>query len=852
MNAPTFSKRIHNLPSQPTPFFGRQFEIAEIAQRLADPNCRLLTLTGAGGIGKTRLAIRTAAQVLDSFADGVWFVSLQSVSSSELLLTTMADVLGVPFAASTDLKAQLRNYLSDKDILVLLDNLEQLLAGGGADQLPDLLQASPALKLLVTSREALKLQEEWVYPIGGMPIPTSDQVGNLESYGVIQLFVERAKQVCGDFPLADQQASVVRVCQLVEGVPLAVELAASWTHVLHCDAIAAEISRSLQFLHTHLRNIPDRHRSMQAVFEQSWQLLDLEERSVFARLAVFRGGFGREAAEQVAGASLPILATLVRKSLLRLEADGRYQIHELLRQYAEEQLNHASSEDLIHTRHQHAAYYLTFLSDRDADMNGGRQLQATTEIAAELDNVRAAWLWAVERRDISGLVRATNALYMFYQFRSRYVEGAQLWERAVQGLSDKSLAAHPDAVLLLYELGMFCVRLGQLEQAQMLLKRCQTVCHDLGEPPRHGRSSDPRMGLGLMATLRGDYAEAQQLVEQARQTSIQSGHLGNQRTADYYLAGIYLAQGQYQAAQRHADAAYAVAKDTQDHWFMAYCLNELGNAARALGAYKQAQRHYDASYALRQEFDDQEGMAVALAYLGAVALLQGNIETAEDRYRQSLAIYRDINDQGGLVTALDGLGQVRYARGQIQAAAQHFRQALQIATTAQFTALRLSLLVSIGHFLLQSGRRHPGLTALLFVQQHPAAIHVARDHAQRLLEPYRDRMPPQTAKQNQLPDLETLTTSLQAELAALEAQHQVESPTSRTAQPPAQPLIEPLTRREHELLQLLAGGLSYQEIAEKLTIAVGSVKSHSHNIYAKLGVRNRVQAISRAAELGLL
>jgi predicted ATPase/DNA-binding NarL/FixJ family response regulator len=850
MKRSVLTKPIHNLPSQPTPFFGRQQEIAEIAERLRKPTCRLLTLMGAGGIGKTRLAIRAAAELLNSFPDGVWFVPLQPVSSVALLATAVADVLGVPLSAATDPKAQLLTYLSNKDILLILDNFEQLLSG--AELLPELLQAAPALKLIVTSREALKLREEWLFLVDGMPAPASDQVDGLESYGVIQLFVERAQRVCGEFSLIDQRAGVVRVCRLVEGVPLGVELAAAWTNVLRCDAIAAEISRNLLFLRTDLRNIPDRHRSMQAVFEQSWQMLDQDERGVFGRLAVFRGGFRPEAAEQVASSSLPILAALVRKSLLQVKPDVRYQIHELLRQYAEERLLSASSEEIIHARDRHAAYYLTFLSERGAAMNGGRQLQAAAEIAAELDNVRAAWHWAVERRKIADLARATNALYIFYQFRSRYLEGAQLWEPAVQALDDATLAAHPRAALLLYELGMLYVRLARLERAQELFERCQAVCQDLGELPRHARSSDPRLGLGLMATLRGDYAEAQRLIEQARHTSIQSGHLGNQRAADYYLAGIYLAQGQYQAAQRYAEAAYAVAQVAEDRWFMAYCLNEMGNAARALGAYEQAERHYQASYALREEFGDPEGMAVALAHLGAVAILQGDFETAEERYRRSLAIYRDIGDQGGMVAALDGLGRALCARGQLQTATQYLHDALRIATAAQFIALRLSLMISIGQVLLQSGRQETAVEALLFVRQHPATTHEARDRAERLLETYRGRVSAYIAGRGQASDLETLTMRLQAELVALEAHRDAGPPAGHAARRSPQPLIEPLTPRERELLRLLAAGRSYQEIAEQLTIAVGSVKSHSHNIYAKLGVRNRVQAAARAAELGLL
>jgi predicted ATPase/DNA-binding CsgD family transcriptional regulator len=852
MNVPAISKRIHNLPAQPTPFFGRQSEIAEIAERLADPDCRLVTLTGAGGTGKTRLAAQTATELLDSFRDGVWFVPLQPVSSVELLAVTMAGVLGIPLSASRAPTAQLNTFLADKDILLILDNFEQLLQGGGAELLAELLQTAPALKLLVTSREALKLQEEWRYSIGGMPVPASEQVDDLERYSVIQLFVERARRIRKDFLLADQRASVVHICRLVEGVPLAVELAVSWISVLPCDVIAAEIERSLQFLHTDVRNIADRHRSMRTVFEQSWQLLSRDERDVFERLAIFHGGFRHEAAEQVADASLPVLATLVRKSLLRLEPDGRYQIHELLRQYAEEQLSQSSPEAVVQARDRHSAYYLAFLNQRDEAMNGGRQLQATAEIAAEIDNLRAAWLWAIERRNIAGIVHAANALYIFYQFRGRYAEGIRLWEQAAQGLDDTTLAEYPDAALLPYELGMFYVRLGQLERAQALFERCRLVRCRLGGPSGLGRSSDPLLGLGLLATLHGDYAEAQQLVEQARQTSERSGHLGNRRAADYYLAGIYLAQGQYQAAQGHAEAAYAVAKATRDGWFMAYCLNEMGNAARASGAYEQARRDYQASYALRAEFGDPEGMAVSLTHLGAVALLQGKFETGEDLYRRSLGIYRDINDQGGLVTSLDGLGQALFARGQTQMAARHLQEALQLATNAHFITLRLSLLISIGQLLLQTDKLERGLEVLAFVQQHTATTYEARDRVQRLLKAYSGKFSTQVIERGRLSDLELLTTQLQAELAALEAPPDLSLQVSNPAQLSAQPLIEPLTSRERELLQLLAAGLSYQQIAERLTIAVGSVKSHSHNIYAKLGVRNRVQAAARAAELGLL
>jgi predicted ATPase/DNA-binding CsgD family transcriptional regulator len=841
------SKRLPPVPSLPTPFFGRQTEIAELAARLTDPACRLVTLTGAGGIGKTRLALRAAVDVQARFAQGVWFVPLQPVSSADLLATAVADVLGLPLSAPADPQTQLYNYLSDKNVLLILDNFEHLLRASGAEFLPGLLEAAPALKLLVTSREALQLQTEWLYPLSGLPVPPNHPAEAAARYDLVQLFVERARRVRKDFSLAAELAGVVRICQLVEGVPLAAELAAAWTNVLGCDAIAMELGDGLRFLQTSLRDVPDRHRSLRAVFDESWKLLSPDERGVFQRLPVFRGGFQRAAAEQAAGATLPILAALARQSLLYLTPDGRYQIHELLRQYAAERLAQASPEGVAEARERHGVYYTTFLRDRNADMNNGEQLRAVAEIAAELDNLRAAWQWAVERRNIAALAGGANALFLFCQFRSHYQEGAQLFGQAVSSLDDAAFATHPGAPLLLYELGWLCIRLGRLAEAQAHFERCQAVSHPLREPPEHAHASDPRLGLGLLASLRGDYPAARRLLDDARQVSARNHDLGNQQVADYFLAGIHLAQGEYEAAQSCAQAAYAVAEASQDRWFMAFCLNELGSAARALGALEQARRHYQASYTLREEFGDPGGMAVALSHLGTVAILQGDMQTAEDRFRQSLALYRDINDQGGLIAALDGLGQVCCARGQFQPAAQHFSAALHLTGAGRFIALRLALLVSVGQLLLQTGHPLRALEVLACVRQHAATVREAQQRVQRLLERYPALQRPLAPGSDLPDDLEALTARVQFDLAAMVGQP---DPGRGPSAPPA--LIEPLTPRERELLQLLAAGLPYEAIAVQLTIAVGSVKSHAHHIYGKLGVRNRVQAAARAVELGLL
>src|SRR5262245_10163992 len=357
---------VHNLPHAATPFVNRDRETAEIAHRLKNADCRLLTLVGPGGIGKTRLAIRVAADCDDQFDDGVYFAPLQPLDSSEFIVSAIIDVVSPQSRSGGDLKHQLLQYLREKALLLVLDNFEHLL--DGAELLTEILKTAPEVKLLVTSREALNLQEEWRYSVTGLQYPDTTASEQPEAYSAVQLFVERVRQVRGDLSLVDEQVAVVQVCRLVEGMPLALELAAGLARILPTDEIASEIQRSLDFLSTSLRDVPQRHRSITAVFEQTWRRLSDEERSVFSALSVFSGGFRREAAEAVAGVSMRVLSDLVDKSLLTHEPSGRYQIHELLRQYAQTRLE-TMSEETLRIHNLHAAYYAHFLYEREHDLN---------------------------------------------------------------------------------------------------------------------------------------------------------------------------------------------------------------------------------------------------------------------------------------------------------------------------------------------------------------------------------------------------------------------------------------------------------------------------------------------------
>jgi predicted ATPase len=421
------SKR-HNWPRQPTTFIGRAAELSQVRTRLLDPACCLLTVLGPGGIGKTRLAVQAAGDLPAHFEQGVYFVPLQGVASGEFLVLAIAEAVNFTLSGSQPPLTQVLNYLGNKTMLLVLDNFEQLIGQDGRMILLEILAAVPTIKLLVTSREALNLQEEWLFTLQGLPVPDSTQPRPIDADGAVALFTARAQQVRPDFSAADEAAEVLRICRLIEGVPLAVELAASWTKTLNCGAIADEIARSLDFLVTRLHNLPDRHRSMAAVFDYSWQRLSETEQQVFQRLSVFRGGFRRDAAVQVAGASLGDLAALVDKSLLRREVDDRYQLHELLRQYAEAQLA-AQPEAMHRTRQAHCAYYAEFLSQRSDAIESGDQRSTVAEITAELDNVRAAWQWAIEQVQVSAIQKLTHTFTVFCHYQSHYLEAANTFEQ---------------------------------------------------------------------------------------------------------------------------------------------------------------------------------------------------------------------------------------------------------------------------------------------------------------------------------------------------------------------------------------------------------------------------------------
>ena len=387
------------LPVARTSFVGRESELADLTEILGQGDCRLLTLTGPGGVGKSRLALQLAQDQLNSdrFPDGVIHVELDALTNPAGITTSVADRLGVELHGREEPLGQVARFVRDKRLLLLLDNFERLI--DGATVAADLVRACSNLKLIVTSRERLNLFEELVYPVEGLIIPTGGArpPEDVQYRDAVRLFEQRGKSVDLRFALTPEvMPEVLRICRLVEGSPLGIELAAVWVRLIPPSEIADEIKRNLDFLETPMRNAAEQHRSARAVFEHSWKLLTLTEQMIFRRLSVFRGGFRREAASEVAGATIPVLASLVDKSLVRRSTGGRYDRHPLLFQFTEQELEKQPEEK---TKYQgrHARYYLTFFHPENA--------QELTQWVEEIDNLRTAFDYLIEQRRGDDAVR---------------------------------------------------------------------------------------------------------------------------------------------------------------------------------------------------------------------------------------------------------------------------------------------------------------------------------------------------------------------------------------------------------------------------------------------------------------
>ncbi len=729
-----------NLPIPPTPLIGRESELATLGQLLRDPQCRLLTLVGPGGIGKTRVAIEVASRHQDFFPDGACFVSLAALNSAAFMVPAIANALGFAFQGQVEPRIQLLNYLRGKRALLVLDNVEHLLDGVGL--FAELLERAPGVKLLVTSRETLNLQGEWAFEIQGLPVPPTNQAARAEDYSAVALFVQSARRAQTGFELrAEERPSLVRICQMVDGMPLGIELAAAWVPVLSCREIAQEIERGMDFLATSMRDVPERQRSLRATFDHSWSLLSADERRVLCRLAIFQGGFEREAAEHIAGATLPSLLALASKSLVRHRENGRYDLHEVVRQYACSHLADDPQGETA-TRDRHCDFYLALLRDREKALKSAAQREVIRELTDEIGNVRVAWDWAVRCEKFVLLGPALRCFGWLYDMRGWLGEGIEQVELVVQALRARSEDEERQKVLgqALAQQGLLYFRQGRHDRAQALFDESLAILHPIGDP---ALLLVPLIFSGIVMFLSGETERAQSFTDECLARARAADDPWFEAYALYDLGYIASLLGRYAEAYEQMRAGLAMWRALGDPRVTALGLNYLSPTAITLGRYEEAQAFLQESLALSTQVGDRWGMGTAYRHLGLLALARGDITEAQFNIQKSLDLFAGFITGWDVVRSLAYLGEAAAAAGDGSEARRIFLDALHLAMEAQATSLALDLLVGLADLQARAGEAEQALTFSICVLRHTASAQEAKDRAEQLRGQLESQLTPQ-------------------------------------------------------------------------------------------------------------
>ena len=678
---------IDNLPIPPTPFVGRQAELQEIAARLANPNYRLITLLGPGGIGKTRLAIQAASVQRSHFQHGVCFVSMASLRSGQPILPSIVDALDLPISSGEkNTSEQLIDFLRPRKLLLVLDNFEHHIPE--ASLVNEIFQQAPDIKILVTSRIRLNLQVEWVTEIPGLSFPDPQEVENfsrdngfVDKYCAAEFFLHAAQRSRMDFTITHTDyAAVARITQLVGGMPLGLELAASWVNILSPDEIAAEIEQGLDFLESSMQDVPERQRSMRAVFDYSWKLMSAREQAVFPKLSVFRGGFLRDAAKKILGVTPRDLMGLVNKSLILRSVGGRFDLHPLLRQYATEVLDEL---DICHTIHDaHCAYFAAALQDLGESMIDRRQQQALTLLDADIDNAWAAWEWAVEHRQIERIDQALVGLISFLDRQLRFEEGlnavcaAELALATPQDANEQRVYGH-----ILAWRAMLEIRLGNLEGSQPYFHRSW---EQIDQAASAGEETLVEKAFlysmkGYMAVENGNLEVAQELLEQALALYKEIDHKHGASEVLFYLGWLSAQQGDMEVVEQYHQSSLDLKRQIGDYFGIANDLYYMGvQEGFHFGNIEEAKNLLWESSDIFQDLGDPISYARSLRIMDDLYIMEGRFEDALVTRQKMMRQYQKLGDLAGIGLQHTQLGEAHYHLGDYAIAEAQSRQALAV------------------------------------------------------------------------------------------------------------------------------------------------------------------------------
>ncbi|MBN1428778.1 MAG: tetratricopeptide repeat protein [Anaerolineae bacterium] len=734
------SIRRHNLPTAPHQLVGRQTELDILESHIHDPHCRLISLVGPGGIGKTRLSCELAVRHVHEFLDGVTYVPLVSVSQPEFLVTAVAEAMDIQFSGSTSPREQLIDALARQEVLMVLDGFEHLIPG--AELVVDILHGAPEVKIIVTSREKLDLQAEWVFVVEGLSVPPEgiDNSAQLEHYGAVEHFVQSAKHQKSGFVLRGQEIGVSRLCRALGGSPLGIELATALLPVASCTQIAAEVEQNLDILTTTWRDVPERHRSLRAVFDHSWQLLSADEQAAFAALSIFRGSFSLEAAHEVAGADLPIISRLIAKSLLVMvvaEEDkaARYEIHENLRQYAADKLA-CEPDRQSAVRTSYLAYYARFMKCQEDALGRRDYLAVLHAISSELGNIRAAWQWAVAHLDLAAIDQIMLPLFYLYEARGWFQEGIAAIDQVVERLSEQAPATrtieaqHVLGRSLAFS-GACQIELGNNQEARRLAQKSIDILRP------QGASRALAFAVNVLGGVYMIYAEDHEAAKACFRESIAIyRELGRQSESYALLGNLGLAHmntGDYQSALRVLEEGLALCHKEGYRPNMVKFLNSLGTLHHIMKNWEAAEYYYEQVLPLSEETGTLRTKALAFTNLGTIHVRQGSYEQAVNKCQAGIALMRQTDDRPRLASGLKWLGLAYHGLGNEKAACQSLIEGANIALMIDAPYILLDILIGGAVLLLDHGLQETGIDLLMTAAQHPATTQGDRDHALELL-----------------------------------------------------------------------------------------------------------------------
>jgi predicted ATPase/class 3 adenylate cyclase/Tfp pilus assembly protein PilF len=715
----------NNLPVQVTSLIGRQREVATVAEMLRRTDAHLVTLTGPGGTGKTRLGLQVAAEMLEEFGDGVWYVELAPIVESYFVVSTIATAIGLREAGSTPLMQILKSYLADKHLLLMLDNFEQLTQTGAIEVVSSLVKAAPRLKVLVTSRISLQLYGEREFPVPTLELPDPKHLPSVEEltqYEAVRLFMERAQAVKPDFEInGDNARSVAEICVRLDGLPLAIELAAARIKLFPPHTLLSRLSNRLNVLTGGARDLPARQQTLRGAIEWSYDLLTEGEKQFFHRMAVFSGGRTLEALEAVCNSPglgkdqrLQVdvfegTASLLNNSLIQqregLDGEPRYWMLETIQEFAREKLEESGEESDF--QRLHALYFMGLAEQAEPEITGRRQAEWLNTLEDEHDNIRTALRWARQKGGEVGSeeaihvidvgLRMAGAIWRFWQTRGYVSEGREQLESLLSlaqntGSFDKS----KNKAKALHAAGAMAYSEGDYASARSLYTESLAIRRELADIWGIARSIN---SLGAAAYSQGDYPTARSLFEESLSLRRELADKGGVALALHNLGNVAYSQQDYTTARSLYQESLAILRELGDKWGIARSLNSFGIVAYSQGDYETARSFYEQSLSIRRELGDKGGIAWSLHNLGNVAYSQQDYTTARSLYQESLAMLRELGDRGGIAASLAGLGGVALGIGE----KRHVRQGAMLLAAAETLLQRIGAVLAADDHAVYEG-----------------------------------------------------------------------------------------------------------------------------------------------------